>query len=88
MHQDLHTCYYHLLYACNCWLSLWLDLVFATFNLILLGIFLVVDGGSSYSGQGGTVGIVVSSAAFTSLIVVFLVKQATDLCVLMSSVER
>ncbi|CAH0722547.1 unnamed protein product, partial [Brenthis ino] len=83
--QDVHTAAWYLTLVTNTAFSVWLSLISAVYVVIVAYTFLLLDDGSTKSGN---VGLAISQGLILVNMVNYGVKQATEVISQMTSVER
>ncbi|CAG9783009.1 unnamed protein product [Diatraea saccharalis] len=83
--QDVHTAAWYLTLISNTCFSIWLNLICASYVIVVSYTFLLMDDGSTRSGN---VGLAISQALILVNMVGYGVKQATEVISQMTSVER
>lgn len=83
--QDVHTAAWYLTIVTNTAFSIWLSLICATYVVVVAYTFLLLDDGTTKSGN---VGLAISQGLILVNMVQYGVKQATEVISQMTSVER
>ncbi|XP_068628985.1 ATP-binding cassette subfamily C member 4-like [Battus philenor] len=83
--QDVHTAAWYLTLITNTAFSLWLSLISASYVVVVAYTFLLLDDGSTMSGN---VGLALSQGLILVNMVQYGIKQATEVISQMTSVER